>query len=171
MALIDDYKTTLGTDLGRDGMFLELSRVGNVVAEAFYSDTTQKISIRVFESLPIEAVDFLSAEARRRLPPKSAVDESLEPEYLLDIQTDSDGSQVFMHADAEGLAFIERAVSRLRQKAESGECDHDHLFAQDWGGNELSTSSLSDGMRHVSHMKIYAWSKVWLAEHPRDNKS
>lgn len=97
------------------------------------------------------------------------MDESLEPEYLLDIQTDSCGAQVFVYADVEGLAVIERAASRLRQKAESGVCDHDHLFAQDWGGNELSTSSLSDGMRHVSHLKLCAWSSAWLAEHRRDN--
>ena len=99
------------------------------------------------------------------------MDESLEPEHLLDIQTDSDGSQVFVHADAVGLSMIERSAARLRKKAEEGECDHDHLFAQDWGGSELSTSSLSDGMRHVSHVKIYAWSNAWLAKHPRDNKT
>ena len=171
MALPDGFTIMLGSDLERDGMFLELSHSGDVVAEAFYSDETKKISLSCFQSsLPIETVEFLTAEAWRRLPPETPKDESLEPEHLLDVQTDSDGSQVFIHADAEGLATLSRSVERLRAKAESGECDHDHLFAQDWGGYDLSASYLSEGMRHVSHVKIYGWSKDWLTKNPRDNR-
>lgn len=171
MALPDGYSITRGSEVDRDGMFLELSKSGSVVAEAFYSDQTKRISISCFQpSLPIETVEFLTSEAWRCLPPGVSVDESLEPEHLLDIQTDSGGSQVFIHADAEGLATLERSIESLRSTVGKGDCDHGHLFAQDWGGNDLSRSHLSDGMRHVSHVKIYGWSKDWLDKNPRDHE-
>jgi hypothetical protein len=172
MALPDGFTITLGSDVERDGMFLELARSSEVVAEAFYSDHTKKISISFLDQpLPIEVVEFLTAEAWRRLPPAVPMDVALEPHHLLDVQTDSGGTQVFIHADAKGLAVLKQTVERLQSKAENGACDHDHLFAADWGGCELSTSDLSEGMHHVSHVKIYGWSKSRLEEHPRDNKS
>ena len=99
------------------------------------------------------------------------MDVDLEPHHLVDIQTDFAGSQVFIYADAEGLAVLKQTVERLQSKVENGVCDHDHLFSADWGGCELSRSDLSEGMHHVLHVKIYGWSKSWLEEHPRDNKS
>lgn len=65
-----NYGLTMGSDVQRDGMFLELYPEGGMAcAEVFYSDATQKFSLSLFEkSLPMEAVTWLIDEARNRLP-------------------------------------------------------------------------------------------------------
>ena len=65
-----NYGLTMGSDVHRDGMFLELCPEGRLAcAEAFYSDDTHKFSLSLFEdSLPMEAVTWLIDEALKRLP-------------------------------------------------------------------------------------------------------
>jgi hypothetical protein len=68
------YSTLLGSDLTRDGMFLELHRGpmegSSVVAEAFYSDATGNLTTSIFQrDLPDEILEEFFAEARTCLPP------------------------------------------------------------------------------------------------------
>jgi hypothetical protein len=68
------YLLTMGSDVDRDGMYLEATistSSPQVVAEVFYSDTSGRFTVSCFkESIPIEVLEYLLAEARRRLPPR-----------------------------------------------------------------------------------------------------
>lgn len=69
--LVDGYQTVRGSDVQRDGMYLELidqnTEVG--VAEVFYSDTTHEMSISVFRpSLPLTVVEAFIKRAKHDLP-------------------------------------------------------------------------------------------------------
>ena len=73
-----EYSFTRGSDVVRDGMFLEADVAGaqkrRTVAEVFYSDETGRFLVTCFEeSVPVELIEFHLAEARRCLPPTSAI--------------------------------------------------------------------------------------------------
>jgi uncharacterized protein YkuJ len=70
------YSFTMGSDLVRDGMFLEAEVDGanprRTVAEVFYSDASHQFTVSCFEeALPIELVEHLIFEGRKRLTPRS----------------------------------------------------------------------------------------------------
>ena len=70
------YHTTRGSDVERDGMFLELvvdGRSEAPVVEAFYSDATGAFDISMLEraSIPLDIVRAFIDEADRLLPPSS----------------------------------------------------------------------------------------------------
>ena len=68
------YNTVFGSDVQRDGVFLEMTECGRneLILEAFYSDANAGFSFSCFqEVVPFEVVEFFVAEARRRLPPHS----------------------------------------------------------------------------------------------------
>jgi len=72
-----EYKFTRGSDVKRDGMFIEAEVVvpgaNRVVAEIFYSDGTDRFSLSCFEeNVPLEVIDYLIAEGRRWLPPQKS---------------------------------------------------------------------------------------------------
>jgi hypothetical protein len=67
-----DYRIVRGSDVHRDGMFLELSdqRSGEIIAEVFYSDVTHEMVISVFRpQLPTRIVEMLLERAKHDLPP------------------------------------------------------------------------------------------------------
>jgi hypothetical protein len=71
------YTTIMGSDLERDGMFLELLVDGRSQAPplvAFYSDVTGEFALETLEktSIPFEVIDAFLQEARQCLPPASA---------------------------------------------------------------------------------------------------
>ena len=77
--MIDDrYDFTVGSDVTRDGMFVEArdteaEEPGGVVAEVFYSDLTQSMSLTCFApELPLPVIEELIALARARLVPKGS---------------------------------------------------------------------------------------------------
>ena len=68
------YYTVMGSDLERDGMFLELvvdERTEAPVLEVFYSDVTRTFTVNTLEiaSVPLDVVEELVREAQRRLRP------------------------------------------------------------------------------------------------------
>lgn len=68
------FEMRRGSDVLRDGMFLELSVSQTSplrqVAEVFYSDVTQEFFLTCYEeNIPLEAVEKLILEARISLPP------------------------------------------------------------------------------------------------------
>lgn len=79
--IIDDreYRLVMGSDLQRDGMFLELyegaeANGEQALAECFFSDQDGSLSITEFvKSIPAAALAWLRAEGMRRLPPTSAL--------------------------------------------------------------------------------------------------
>jgi len=67
------YQLLFGSDVQRDGVYLELNDVSGaspvVVLFAFYSDADGRMTFSAYrEDVPFEAVEWFTAEARRRLP-------------------------------------------------------------------------------------------------------
>ncbi len=64
-----------GSDVQRDGMYLELSDTGagKAVAEVFYSDETGQMSFSAYEEdVPLEAIELLIERSKQRLPPAAS---------------------------------------------------------------------------------------------------
>ena len=63
-----------GSDVIRDGMYLELNEHEGKpgIAEVFFSDETNEFILNTFgNDVPLEAIEWLIAEARASLPPNS----------------------------------------------------------------------------------------------------
>ena len=68
------YKVVLGSDVIRDGMYLELSEDGGnaSIAEVLFSDETGKFVLNTYgNDVPLEAIEWLVSEARLSLPPQA----------------------------------------------------------------------------------------------------
>ncbi|TPJ77031.1 hypothetical protein [Mesorhizobium sp. B2-6-2] len=65
------YEATIGSDLQRDGMYLELAdQDQRVVGEIFFSDVDGKMTVTLFQpEVPLEMIEWMIATARVRLPP------------------------------------------------------------------------------------------------------
>ena len=71
------YTTLMASDIQRDGMGLELhwkvDGQDTVVAEIFYSDANHTMTFNTFDcDVPLELIEELIVEAKRRLPPRAA---------------------------------------------------------------------------------------------------
>lgn len=69
------FRSIRGSDVHRNGMFLELTEVGSssAVLEVFHSDTDGSFSLSGFgSSVPLAVVEQFIASARQLLPPSSA---------------------------------------------------------------------------------------------------
>ncbi|WP_272687023.1 hypothetical protein [Providencia sp. PROV149] len=69
-----EYELSRGSDIVRDGMFLELT-VANTdpvlqLAEVFYSDVTHQFTLTCFEpNIPLEVIETLIEQAKKLLIP------------------------------------------------------------------------------------------------------
>lgn len=85
---------------------------------------------------------------------------------MLSIVTEASGDVVYIHADSTGIAELEAVVASLKKSLLAGECPHDHLFSQAWGGKELSKTMLNQerdaGCKQVHHVKLYGLSQEWV---------
>lgn len=88
---------------------------------------------------------------------------------MLSLVTEPDGNVVYLHADAAGIAQLERVLSRLKAALANGDCAHDHLHTPAWASDELSESMLGQerekGCKQVHHLKIYGWTEEWASKH------
>lgn len=69
-----EYEIVRGSDVDRDGMYLELSEKVSrkIVAEVFYSDKTHDFSISCFEQdMPLTLIESLINDSKQLLPPVS----------------------------------------------------------------------------------------------------
>lgn len=69
-----EYKLARGSDIVRDGMYLELTMANTdpvlQIAEVFYSDVTHQFTLTCFEpNIPLEAIETLIEQAKKLLPP------------------------------------------------------------------------------------------------------
>ena len=74
-----EYRTTVGSDVDRDGFYAELTRVSNgqdeLLAEAFFNDGTSEFVFTAFaKEIPFDVVERFVGEARRRVPPIKKAD-------------------------------------------------------------------------------------------------
>jgi hypothetical protein len=88
-----------------------------------------------------------------------------KPDHILSFTTDKEGDQVFIHADAAGLDYLMRSLSRIRRNIDADVCGHDHLMTDAWGGHELTERGLDDGIHTVHHVKVYGWTPEWIQKH------
>ena len=69
------YHTTRGSDIHRDGMFLEVTDETvepACILEVFYSDVSREMTVTLFKpDVPLEVVEWAASEARKWLPPKA----------------------------------------------------------------------------------------------------
>jgi len=88
---------------------------------------------------------------------------------VLSIVTDHGGDVVHVHADADGLAQLEKTIAFLKRGLEAGKCEHDHLFSESWGGWELTETMLQQeresNCKQVHHVKLFAWPTEWRERH------
>lgn len=88
---------------------------------------------------------------------------------LLSLVADRDGDVVHLRADAGGLAVLISTLQKLQAGLARGQCEHDHLFSQEWAGSGLSTSMLAaekdSGAKQIHHLKLYAWTPEWKLKH------
>lgn len=71
----DQYQFTVGSDVQRDGMFVEVADSAieppGVVAEVFCSDVTHSVSLScVIQDVPLAVIERLIKVAHERLIPK-----------------------------------------------------------------------------------------------------
>ncbi|HCR4096803.1 TPA: hypothetical protein OOF48_001974 [Providencia rettgeri] len=69
-----EYKLARGSDIVRDGMYLELTMANTdpvlQLAEVFYSDVTHQFTLTCFEpNIPLEVIETLIEQAKKLLPP------------------------------------------------------------------------------------------------------
>jgi len=70
--LLPGFETVRGSDIKRDGMYLELIELetGDEVAEIFYADEEKKMQISIYKSdMPLEVIEAFIAKAKLDLPP------------------------------------------------------------------------------------------------------
>ena len=75
---VERYEVILGSDLARDGMFLELWErhpARELALEVFFSDADGSFTTTSYRTdVPPEVEQWLQGEARRRLPPVADAD-------------------------------------------------------------------------------------------------
>ena len=65
------FKTLLGSDIHRDGRYLELIELesGDEVAEVFYADEEKEMKMSIFKAdMPLEVIEAFIAKAKLDLP-------------------------------------------------------------------------------------------------------
>jgi hypothetical protein len=77
------------------------------------------------------------------------------PDYLLNFELSDEKDQLFIHGDERGLQFLIGELNNLLSQTKEGHFNHEHLMAEEWGGNELSSNS--QGGNVLNHVKIYCW--------------
>ncbi|RVC46784.1 MAG: hypothetical protein EOS65_20220 [Mesorhizobium sp.] len=70
-----NYEATIGSDVQRDGMYLELAdQYEHIVGEIFFSDVDEKMTLTLSQpDVPLEVVEWMIATAKVRLPPTDPV--------------------------------------------------------------------------------------------------
>lgn len=69
-----EYELTRGSDIVRDGMYLELTMANTdpvlQLAEVFYSDVTHQFTLTCFEpNIPLAVIETFIEQAKKLLPP------------------------------------------------------------------------------------------------------
>lgn len=77
------------------------------------------------------------------------------PDYLLSFELNDEKDQLKIHGDKEGLEFLINTLNKLVEHTKESYFDHDHLWTEEWAGNELSSES--QGGEIINHVKIYCY--------------
>jgi len=87
--------------------------------------------------------------------------------HLLALVADPDDGQVHLHADLGGVDFLIGELEKIKKQLLAEECPHTHLFSEEWGGGELSVSTMLDNRQGlpVHHLKVFGWNEEWVEKH------
>jgi len=80
----------------------------------------------------------------------------MNTDKFLTFELSNKGDELFVVADSNGLRFLAEKLTRLAEKADKGQPDHEHLMTEEWGGNELSSVPQGKDTTVLNHVKIYA---------------
>ena len=69
----------------------------------------------------------------------------------------SGGDEISVHGDEAGLQFLVDHLQRLLDSTKPGHFNHEHLNTEDWGGDELNSTLLSDSAKLINHVRLYCW--------------
>lgn len=76
---------------------------------------------------------------------------------LLTFEIDKEKDQLFIHGDPLGLRRFAKLLEHLAEKAENNDFPHDHLFSQEWGGDDISSVPQDENHKCLNHVKVYGW--------------
>lgn len=78
--------------------------------------------------------------------------------HTLAFQISGDRDELEVHMDAEGLDVLIANLQQIRNGMAREGQQHVHMFVEDWGGDELSSESVSsDDMKIVKKVTLYGW--------------
>jgi hypothetical protein len=80
-----------------------------------------------------------------------------EMKSLLSIEISPEGDELFVHGDPAGLRRLSAVLEQVAASAERGEFPHEHLFANEWGGDDLASEAQESGHRCLMHVKVLGW--------------
>jgi hypothetical protein len=88
---------------------------------------------------------------------------------LFSLCADAAGEVSHVHADIEGLRELRTRIDALIGALEAGRVEHDHLFTETWGGEELTATMLAEeraaGYTVIHELKLLAWTPEWAERH------
>lgn len=95
----------------------------------------------------------------------SGLNAMTKPKHTLTFVADHEG-QLFVYADAKGLAHLIASLEQLKQRVDAGECGHDHLYSDAWAGSDLSESKGCESTGDlIHHVKLYGWTDEAAEKH------
>src|SRR5215471_6520944 len=101
--------------------------------------------------------------------PRSAAEVRMSDQpHLLSFVTNATGRYLSIHVDLSGISLLISELEALKKQLETDDCPHTHLFSDEAGGEELTTTKLADQNDEVSvvhHVKIYGWNREWALRH------
>ncbi|QQS33259.1 MAG: immunity protein 32 [Acidobacteriota bacterium] len=89
---------------------------------------------------------------------------------LLAFVVSEEHNVLHVHVDKEGIDILMRSLERLKKDLEKGECEHEHLMSEEWGGWELSVSDQTNKEKGkpVHQVNIYGWTDEWAEKNGFD---
>ena len=72
MKFLDNYDVIKGSDVIRDGIYLELQYQGKTIAEIFYNDSEHSMVLNTFSNdIPISVIQPFITKAQKALKPEN----------------------------------------------------------------------------------------------------
>jgi len=88
--------------------------------------------------------------------------------HLLSFVANSDANMLTIHLDKDGIEFLVKRLSKLRELLDEGQCEDCHLFTADSIGSELTSKKIQGQVSEavvVQHVKLCAWTQEWARKH------
>ncbi len=74
-----------------------------------------------------------------------------------ELHASEDSNEIAIHGSPQKLEKFASDLLRLVKNTKEGHFNHDHLYSDEWGGDELSSVKQSEESELINHVKIYCW--------------